>query len=199
MPVPPVSAAPPSPLAALARFHAGAVGSAALRAGTIGVAGVIFAFGMAPDPAWTLRAALLGLVAPGGGGAWDGAQTRLLLGALALGLARIGARRVGAGATGWMASLPVAARTARRAAWAGATLAALPMALVAAEAVALAAALYGVAPTPLAVATLPLLLAAAVAAALPVRPAWAAAAAGRAQVAAAWPTPAGALLGAALL
>ena len=119
-----------SPWWALVRAHAASGSRAALRSGAIGVAMVIFAFGMAPSPAYTLMTFVTGIVAPRWSGAWsDFPQPRLLLALLALGFAQVGARRVTAGATGWLASLPVARDTGRRAAWAAATLGALPVAV----------------------------------------------------------------------
>jgi hypothetical protein len=167
-----VTAMPTTPWRALVRLHAGAGTRAALRSGAIGVGVVIVAFGMAPSPAYTLMRFILGIVAPPPPGAWDAIpESRLELALLALGFAAVGARRVTAGATGWMASLPASRRSARRAAWAASTGAALPVAVFLVGACLMTPTVYRSALVPMAVLSLPLVLAAAGAAALPVR-AW---------------------------
>jgi hypothetical protein len=159
---------------ALALFHAGAGARAALRAGTIGVAVVVFAAGSAPDPAYLLMTVVLAAVGPPDAAAWAGGPgVRVALGAGAVGLAALGARRVALGAHAWPASLPVGRAAARRAAWAGAALATLPAALFALAAVALTPTLYGRPLDAARVAALPLLFAAAGAVALRAERSWA--------------------------
>lgn len=157
------------PWRGLVGFHAGAGARAALRAGTIGIAALIFAFGSTPDPADTLRTVMRSVVGrEAGTGPPPGG--RLVYAALAVALSALGARRSAVGAAGWLRSLPASARTVRRAAWAGAVLAALPAAVFGATALALTGWVYR---TPLdgaKVAGLPLLLAAAAAVALRVEP-----------------------------
>jgi hypothetical protein len=163
-----------TPGRALALFHAGAGARAALRAGTIGVAVVVFAAGSAPNPAYLLMTFVLAAVGPPDGAAWAGGPAaRFALGAGAVALAALGARRVVLGAHAWPGSLPVARADARRAAWAGAALATLPAALFALAAVALTPGLYGRPLDAARVAALPLLFAAAGAVALRAERRWA--------------------------
>lgn len=186
---------------ALLRFHAGAGARAALRAGTIGVAALIFAVGSAPDPGdalATLVRAVVGRETPPAalppaalppGGLPPGG--RVLYAAVAVALSAVGARRVALGATGWLRSLPVDAWTARRAAWVAAALAALPAAVFAGIALALTVwgyARLGARLDPCKVVGVPLLLAAAAAVALRVERAGARAIAALALLGAAWGT-----------
>ena len=105
----------PAAWRALVRFHAGAGARAALRAGTIGVAVLLFTVGSAPDPAYTLLTAVRSVVGREAGRGPGPPGGRVVYAILAASLCALGARRVALGAMGWLRSLPVSARTARRA------------------------------------------------------------------------------------
>jgi hypothetical protein len=178
----------PAAWRALVRFHAGAGARAALRAGTIGVAGLLFTVGSAPDPAYTLMTAVRSVVAREAGTGPGPPGGRVVYAIVAASLCALGARRVALGAMGWLRSLPVSARTARRAAWAGAGIAALPAAAFAGAALALTVLVYDVRLDGAKVLGLPLLLAAAAAVALRVEHRGVRAIAATALLGAAWGT-----------
>jgi hypothetical protein len=100
-----------TPTRALIRFHWGAGARVSLRANAIVGAAVVFVFGSAPEALATLRAALLGLVAPGH--QWS---ARLELAAVCAGLVSVASPRVTLGVNGWMRSLAATAAMNRRAA-----------------------------------------------------------------------------------
>jgi hypothetical protein len=179
---------------AVASHHLRAGTRAALRASAVGVGAVIFAVGSAPEPASTLRSIVLGAV-----GTRSSPASRVMLAAFALLLAGAAARRITLGIVTWMRSLPVSALESRRGAWLAATAATLPVALFAVAACALASTLYDAALSPARLVTLPALLLAAGAAALPVERRPARAAALLALVMFAWGTWTGVLAGALAL
>ena len=175
---------------ALLAFHWRAGTRAALRATTIGVALVLFAVGMAPEPLPLIVDTTRAVVGPA-----RGDQPQLLVAVLCLALAGASARRVALGATEWMRSLPAGGVAARRATAAAAALGQLAAVLALLAAVALAPTVFHVPLVWAKVATLPLLVASAGAAAVRVERAPARALAAAALLLAVWGTWDGAAAG----
>ena len=94
---------------ALAHFHWDAGARVALRANAIIVAAFVFVLGSAPDALATLRGFLLGIVARG-----HANGPRAALAAMCLVLAASGVPRTTLGMAGWLRSLPIDGREARR-------------------------------------------------------------------------------------
>ena len=107
-----------SPVLALTRFHLRAGARVALRANAalLGIVTFIFGQAPAPDALLTFERFMIGIVSRS---ATSG--PRMLFAAIAAGLGATAVPRVMLGTSGWMRSLPVDARTRRRAAVAAIT------------------------------------------------------------------------------
>jgi hypothetical protein len=167
LPAPRDAPSDPAQLRALLRFHRGGAVRVALRASTLTVAVLIFGFGMAPEPASTLRSAVLAVV-----GRYAPPDARGFLAAVALSFALAAVPRVTLGAHGWLRSLPVRAHTAWRGAVGALCVAQLPVTIAVLLALPLTLAVYQRPLGAVKLAGLALLLPAAAVTALPVtRPA----------------------------
>ena len=148
----------------LVRFHWAAGARVALRANAVVLGVVVFVFGSAPDGLATFRNFVLDVVAVGHGGA-----SRGVFAAIALAFAGTAAPRVLLGASGWMRSLPVDARSAWRASVVALCMAQLAVATFVPVCIVATAVAYHAAVSPAKVASLAVMIVGVAATALPSR------------------------------
>ena len=153
-----------SPVRALTQFHLAAGARVALRANAIVGAMVVFMMGSAPEALNHLRLIVLGLVGPGD--AWG---ARIQLAALCAVLAGVAAPRITLGASGWMRSLPAASSANRRATIVALSAAQAFAIVVMVGAILMTVLIYRRPLSPSRIVALPVMLASAAVAALPVR------------------------------